>query len=145
MFFGFATASVLYGGLHALAWPAHFETPAIRLLWRLSSCVVMGGLPIIMILDVLYDFEHTFCNHGRALPFNLFRVLEPRYRKHTRELPFSLIKFKDNLADGIFCLTVVTYILARAFLVVECFIILLHLPAGVYDVPAWSSYFPHIS
>ena len=39
----------------------------------------------------------------------------------------------------------VVYILARAYLVVECFINVFHLPAGVFKTPEWSTYFPHIS
>ena len=38
----------------------------------------------------------------------------------------------------------VAYLLARAYLVIESFINLSQLPAGVYDMPNWSAYFPHI-
>lgn len=37
------------------------------------------------------------------------------------------------------------YVLARAYLVVECFINVSHLPAGAYKVPSWTAYFPHIA
>jgi hypothetical protein len=42
-------------------------------------------------------------------------------------------------------LTFGAYALARAYLVVECFLSLFHSPAGIYDLPQWSSYVPHIS
>src|SRR6266511_4314824 len=32
------------------------------------------------------------------------------------------------------------YVVARTYLAVECFIILIHPPAGVYDVARWSAY-----
>jgi len=40
---------------------------------------------------------------------------------------------------------VLLYVLARAFLVVECFINLGHLPDSAYDVPQWTQYLPSIS
>ena len=51
----------------------------------------------------------------------------------------------ETLIVTLLNLILLAYILARAYLVVECFISLSHLPAGVYDVPQWSSYFPHIA
>lgn len=37
------------------------------------------------------------------------------------------------------------YVLARAYLVVECFLNLLHLPDSAFSVPQWSRYIPHIA
>lgn len=62
-----------------------------------------------------------------------------------------LFNFTDNYLNlslfGFFASGSVflAYVLARGYLVVECFINLSHLPAEVYDVPIWSTYFPHIS
>jgi hypothetical protein len=39
----------------------------------------------------------------------------------------------------------VAYLAARFYIVVECFLNLAHLPLGVYNVPAWSRYIPHLS
>ena len=105
---GFSAAALIYGGLHALAWFAHFETSSEQLLWRISACVVMGGMPVA---------------------FFLWYLLLP-------------------LAPYVIFLEILlwlAYVLARAYLVVECFINLSHLPAEVYDIPRWSTYFPHIS
>lgn len=115
---GFSAAAFIYGGLHALAWSAHFDTSTEQLLWRISACVVMGGVPVIL-GPVLLQKE-------------LSLSLSPRAKIYG----FVLI-WTDLL--------LLTYILARGYLVVECFINLSHLPAGVYDVPTWSTYFPHIS
>ena len=119
---GFTSAAIVYGGLHALAWSAHFESSTQQLLWRISACVVMGGFPVCC---VLLESSHYF----------------------------ELYITNDFRLDDIFELTLVVssalvalaYMLARAYLVIECFISLSHLPAGVYDVPRWASYFPHIS
>ena len=42
-------------------------------------------------------------------------------------------------------LVIVLYVLARAYLVVECFISLSYLPADAYQIPSWSVYVPHFS
>ena len=48
----FTMAIFIYGGLHALAWSAHFDSTTEKLLWRISSCVVMGRLPVMLALIV---------------------------------------------------------------------------------------------
>ena len=111
---GFTTVALVYGGLHALAWLAHFDSPTEQLLWRISACVVMCGFPVLLAL--LKNFDHL------STGYYIDRVIE--YAAY-----FVLL----------------SYVLARAYLVVECFINLSHLPAGVYDVPQWATYFPHIS
>ena len=120
--FGFTTAGVIYGGLHALAWFAHFESSTQQLLWRISACVVMGGFPVCWGIYESADFIDDHWSNRRPSD-DFFRWF-----------------FLTALA-----LVMLAYILARAYLVVECFINLSHLPAGAYDVPKWASYFPHIS
>ena len=114
-------APIIYGGLHALAWFAHFGSFYQQLLWRISTCVVMGGVPVCSVL--LWLSEPTNVKKGFFDSIYNFTVY------------YSIALALSALA----------YPLARAYLVVECFINLSHLPAGVYDVPQWASYFPHIS
>ena len=112
---GFSIPALIYGGLHALAWNAHFHSDKEQLLWRLSSCIVMGGLPSIVMLygvGVYLDKKPWFW--WPVIYFSCF-------------------------------FTVCAYVLSRGYLVVECFVNLSRLPAGVYDVPNWSTYFPHIN
>ena len=119
---GFTTAGMIYGGLHALAWFAHFESATQQLLWRISACVVMGGFPVCWALKEFCGYTDN--NFPHSLHLNtIFGVL----------------------LVVAWYLVALAYMLARAYLVVECFINLSHLPAGVYDVPQWASYFPHIS
>ena len=104
-------------GLHT------FETFTERLLWRISSCAVMAGLPLsFSLLWILVN-----------LPDDLSQTLS------------TLVTFIFGILQILQIPILITYVLARAYLVVECFINLSHLPAGVYDVPSWSIYFPHIS
>ena len=117
---GFSLAAFIYGGLHALAWSAHFHSSTEQLLWRISACIVMGSLPVIYAVARLYD------------------RLEPHLSKLWEDLIVIIIAAP-------FVLLISAYVLARAYLVVECFINISHLPAGVYDLPNWSAYFPHIA
>ncbi|KAL8720713.1 MAG: hypothetical protein Q9181_007860 [Wetmoreana brouardii] len=105
----FCVAGIIYGGLHALAWFARFNSWVEQLLWRISACMVMGGLFIILSLE---------------------KVNNSSYLVDTWEILIYPV--------------LLAYMLARAYLVVESFINLSHLPAGVYDVPRWTVYFPHV-
>ena len=82
----------------------------------------MGGLPLIFILVASTLPIARFASGSKLLEgcVNLF-------------LPLA------------FYMLLAAYALARAYLVVECFINLSHLSAGVYDVPNWAAYFPHMS
>ncbi|KAI4256110.1 MAG: hypothetical protein L6R42_006397 [Xanthoria sp. 1 TBL-2021] len=116
---GFGAAAMVYGGLHTLAWFAHFHSPTEQLLWRISSVAVMGGIPTLAAIN---EIDHL------KTSYNWW------YDRFVRWLLF-----------GLFYLLIIAYILARLYLFIECFIQLSHLPAGVYEVPEWSSYFPHIA
>ena len=121
---GFGVAGLIYGGLHALAWSAHFQSSTEQLMWQISACVVIGGFPILFVLIWVID----------NLPDE--RRLSG-WRRYMHDISVIL--------DGLLMLILaVVYILARAYLVIECFINLSELPAGVYDMPNWSAYFPHI-
>ena len=116
--FGIGAATVIYGGLHTVAWFAHFNTLAEQTLWRVCSCLVIGGFPTLCLLFKrhYWYFQNKFLRHKF---WGLLAVLQ--------------------------IATIFVYMVARAYLLVECFINLAHLPADVYNVPSWSSYFPHIS
>ena len=45
----------------------------------------------------------------------------------------------------LFFMMLAFYALARAYLVVESFINVAHLPPGVYRVPEWAAYFSHFA
>ena len=52
---GSTMATSIYGENDALAWSAHFDSTTEILIWRISSCVVMGGLPVT---SCLAGWEH---------------------------------------------------------------------------------------
>ena len=118
---GFTVAALSYGGLHALAWSAHFGSSTEQLLWRMSACVVMGGLPSCYVMIKFARYDGAL--HGRVEVIHAINV--------TITVLVGLI--------------MLAYMPARAYLVVESFINLSHLPAGAYELPRWSTYFPHFS
>ena len=122
---GFCITAFIYGGLHALAWSAPFPSVTEELLWKICACIVMGGLPIFFALYAVAAY------------------LQVNYDVLWREAIHNWITIPLLIPSLL--LIIMAYTLARAYLVVECFINLSHLPAGVYDVPKWSAYFPHIS
>lgn len=131
---GFVLAALVYGGLHALAWFAHFNTSTEQLLWRISASMIMGGLLVAFCLLALTKLLMSV----GALTWG--------------HIKYRLRSDRNSWRKVGICITLLTipviaivYTLARVYLVVECFISLAHLPAGVYDVPQWAAYFPNIS
>lgn len=124
VFLAFTVAALIYGGLHALAWYANFRTPIEQTLWRSSTCVVMAGNPGILILNTIKDK----CVHWYQIGGSWN----------------ALLKALSDVCIILMGLVILAYTLARAYLVVECFIGLTHLPAGAFEVPNWVAYFPHI-
>jgi hypothetical protein len=97
---------------------------SLRLWWRIASLVVVASgiayLPWLLLLnrDSHSYSKHMFAWYGDVLIFATFSSLS---------------------------VATVIYVLARTFLVVECFINVRHLPASIFEVPMRSQYFPHIS
>ena len=135
---GFSAAGTIYGGLHALAWSAAFATIVQRLLWRLSASLVVTGFPLISSFYWLQIY--------------IFSILDIDPKPHgLRQIVHSGVfqnRFRNLIDRSILVvirLFTLAYVLARVYLVVECFINLFNLPAGAYDTPTWSIYFPHIT
>lgn len=97
--FGFGMGTLIYGGLHALAWSANSHSPAERILWRVSTCVVMSGVPVLFVL------------------WHVLEGLIPVY--HGSSIYGRLINFYGNMLEIVFFSILATYVLARAYLVVE--------------------------
>jgi hypothetical protein len=125
---GFSLAGCVYGVLHLSAWNAPFPTTAQRHLWHLSGLVLISSGPVMIIrLGVEHltkqwgfwdDSNHCCCCLATC---------------HIALLWYIALL----LGYGI-------YTLARVYLLVECFVMLWHLPDGVYTVPGWTQYLPHI-
>ena len=121
-------SSVLYGGLHALAWNADFINTAQQHMWRLASSFVICFVPLSTFVLIVEDLLTT----GGEYKFKVMTdVNKFMYRYQLWQI---------FLASGLGA-----YLWARVYLVVESFISLGHSPTGVYDLPIWSSYVPHIT
>lgn len=121
-------SSILYGGLHALAWNADFINRAQQHMWRLASSFVICFVPLSTCVLLVEDLLTV----GGEYKFKVMtRVNKFMYRYQLWQI---------FLASGLGA-----YMWARVYLVVESFISLGHSPAGVYDLPTWSSYVPHIT
>ena len=158
--FGFSAAAFIYGGLHALAWFAHFDSSIEQLLWRISACLVMGGVPVLYVLvqvfNKIYYRNHITADSRVYVSDSADSGSESTdYSSDDTDSYQSDSLHRSKAWDvddliiyiGVLLILVLllAYTLARAYLLVECFINLAHLPAGVYDVPRWATYFPHIS
>lgn len=141
----------LCGVTHIIAWNAPFSSMAQSTMWRLSGVTLF--IPFVIVaLQCLHSIvkrispwilRQILSNH--PIPNSLVTWIST-YRKRVfysdkvdrvMGILFYIFTFFAILA---FCL----YILARVFLIVECFVSLTYVPYTVFTVPNWSSYFPHI-
>lgn len=126
----------VYGGLHLLAWNASFSTVVERILWQISGitvtslgplCAIIGPLCTIIFYSVARFDDHAFkiryhLHFGRG---GVFRT------------PVQL------LSTAFIVCYAVLYLLARVYLVVECFIELAYLPDSAFETPNFTLYIPH--
>ena len=120
MFFGLLCAGIFYGGLHLVAWAAPFASHSERILWRLSALSVAATGPIVAIIIAGLLFVQPV------------------------DTPGTLRTLGAMLLALMVFLMILLYVFARAYLIVECFINIAHLPEQVYELPSWSQYVPHI-
>lgn len=124
------TVSMAYGGLHASGWNHFFSSWQEQLLWRISSVMVI----VPGVLACLIIFWDWLEGHWRWNWHWHWHVGIPKF-------------LKDVLKWGGICavvLVVAAYCACRVYLVVEAFIGLRELPAGVYLTPSWSQLLPHL-
>lgn len=126
---GVTVATGLYGGLHVTAWHFLFPSKTETLLWRAASLTVtLGGLALLCVNSIfaLVDRIHHWSKDN----------------SWQERLAFVM-------AAVMVCVTlwatILWYCFCRAFLVVESFICLAHLPEAALEVPSWSKYVPDVT
>ena len=139
--FAMTLSSVLYGGLHGLAFGVPFHSRAEAILWNISCLTVASGGFAVFVLTFTLRFKR---NHR----------LIPRYKRQEfwARLPLGL-KFIVSTINRIHMIAVIFivfavplfYVLSRVYLVVEVFLNLPYVDPGVYQTPNWSIYWPHIT
>jgi len=123
----FNISSMLYGGLHALAWNVDFASDTRRFFWRLSTVGVMGFFALsTLVLAVERLLYHEAKAENVALKASYF------------------VLYRLQIAGVRFCAGLLTFLAARTYLSVECYITLTDLPKEAYDMPLWSRFVPHI-
>lgn len=125
------TSGIIYGGLHTLAWNASFHSFIEKVIWRLSSLIIVTSA---LVIDVSLRLISHIISRRDGEP--------DEHRRSCTGIWLSIALFS---LKAIVYTDLAVYFLARLYLIVDCFISLTHSPIGVYDVPFWSNYLPHIS
>lgn len=160
----FVCAALVYGGLHALPWNSDFRTRHEKVLWRASVGVIMGFGPLAMAAYFVIVVLNRVTDKLDAQNELGINKSKSWWQEVPRESYFNILKhfemescnlFLWTLVGCLACLACLTYLalgaiclgygLARIFIVVECFIALFNSVPGVFEVPSWSLYFPHIT
>jgi hypothetical protein len=113
-----------YGGVHLVAWHYTFATKLEQMFWR-ASCIdlVVAGL-------------------GYALLYIFYMGMD-EFDKGERAQYLQVSTLVDWIIAVIAGSHFVIYTAARAFIVVESFLSLRFLPAGVYQTVSWVAVIPH--
>lgn len=140
---GITLAAGLYGGLHLLAWSGPFASKTEGIMWRVSGVAIASTGVYIMVWALLVMAEDKL-ETKLDDPRHASRKLWATCKRFVLKVGFKMTKGGSKglfYGGGLLCLL---YVFARAFIVIECFIQLFHLPDAVYQEPDWSQYFPHI-
>ncbi|KAK0436483.1 uncharacterized protein EV420DRAFT_236355 [Desarmillaria tabescens] len=113
----------VFGAIYCAAWHYPFVTSIERILWRGCSFIFMLAPPSAILLT--FVVEKTAGRFG----FN-----EPEKDSHLFSFTYR----------SLYILLWIVHDMARAFSLVEPFLALRHLPAGVLQDISWVSFFPHI-
>jgi hypothetical protein len=119
-------ASMAYGAIHVAAWDYFVPSPLERLFGRMSSIWV------------------TFCA-GFWLATNMlahmFLFIDKVWVAYNER---KLGWLSTGVITMLCILCGLSYIVSRAYIVVEAFVSIRKVPQGVYQTPAWSQVFPHL-
>ena len=136
--FGLTLAGGCYGGLHLTAWTCQFPSYAETVLWRAASITILATGPSVIAFLLSIAFANSIRNVGR-------RWLQERRAFWAAYALDFLLAFTIIGAATLCLLWGLWYILCRVFIVVECFIMLAHLPESTLEIPTWARYIPHIT
>lgn len=138
----------LCGVTHIIAWNAPFSSMAESIMWRLSGVTLFIPFVIVALQCLHYIVKRISLSiHSQILsidpiPNSPARWLSKYWERLLDSKGFEWTTMILFYILGILALCI--YILARVFLIVECFVSLTYVPYTVFTVPNWSSYFPHI-
>ena len=112
---GLLLGSVIFGGIHLAAWNFHYPTRTEQLLWRISSLwCTCFILVVVLILSIITPVS--------------------------RVLHFTSSSTERRLVQ----LSLILYVVARLYLLVEIFRTLFFLPPSAY-ISTWATNIPHVA
>ncbi len=141
--------SAAYGGLHALAWNAHFPSLKQRKLWRISSCIVASPIGIMIFLVLIFVIEEC-AKQGSwpSTPTSKNTEIKGLAGNASggRRCVNCVWEVCKSLVVGIGAAGVMfIYIPARGYLVYESFRTVFFLTPGAFSTPEWTQYLIHVT
>ncbi|KAJ8111290.1 hypothetical protein OPT61_g6083 [Boeremia exigua] len=134
-------AGSVYGLVHLIAWNGPFTTLTQRWMWRVS-CLIIAS-PTVVVAIIYLAVKSNKAIHPKSWAYIIFAPVRLSGKLLSAMFPVGSLQL--NIAvDGLWGILVLTYLAARVYLLVECFINLSQLPPEVYQVPQWSQYIPHL-
>jgi hypothetical protein len=124
----------VYGAVHLTAWNSHFATETEQWLWR-SSAIFLAGTAVISPLVIVVIGCLDKVNFSNQPDSGNWFVRSILYFSYSVALILLFLVVFAGVA---------AYMFARFFLVIESFVGLRSVPAGVYALVPWSNYIPHI-
>lgn len=144
VWFGFAVAGFLYGGLHMLAWNAAFSSRLEQVLWRVAASSVTITPIALVPIALLFDKQALAQGGGDLMKLLLGQDVDRKEGSFVLWARVAaVVVFIPVFAAAPFLWF--SYVLGRVYLVVECFKNVAHLPDAVFESVSWSVYVPHIN
>lgn len=162
---GFSLVAAGYGGLHALAWNAHFPTHRELKLWRISALIIAtpAALYFLLILSVQATFSAWFVfrlcyrkltpdlnpkptEKTQPKPSIVTEKSSPQSEIPSKTITMSILQVLGDLAQALATNAICfLYFPARGYLVYESFRTVFFLPPEAYTATRWTQYLPHIT
>jgi hypothetical protein len=151
-----------YAAVHIAGWNFYFPTRTERLLWRISTVYIIIAIVIYWIADTYAFHVHPVFQKWWAASWFSKKVAElnmdQKCEPSKLRMKFHRIAaaIRNNSPDkdpdleaplkALIPVTTVAaiYCFARAYIVIEDFVILRALPASAYETVDWGAFFPHL-
>jgi hypothetical protein len=162
---GFSLVAAGYGGLHGLAWNAHFPTHLELNLWRISVLVIASPAALCFLLILLrHDtifavFIFLVCWRKLAPDPNPKRTEKSQSKSRVvnensssqsmapfKKITMSILRGLGNLVQALVPVVILfLYLPARGYLLYESLRTVFFLPPEAYRATGWTQYLPHIT
>lgn len=142
-------ATLLFTAIHVAGWNFSFPTDLEKILWRVSSLVLLGVTAAFWLLETAaswirlrrWKWIWLWATAREALP-----EFEKRREEHLRVVETKREPTELPLAWEFWTISFVAllYGLARLYMIVESFLELRYVDSTAFATVNWSLYFPHV-